>query len=84
MGPKSPKYLKRLCAIFAHVENLITLTASLHHKFLEAPRLSESIFNDYYNFYLPKMGTVSFGGDEKKQQSNLLRLQPSWRKNSGQ
>ncbi|PHT62932.1 hypothetical protein T459_33219 [Capsicum annuum] len=58
--------LKRLCTIFAHVENLITFAASLHQKFLQAPRLSESIFNDYYNFYLPKMGTTSIGGDEKK------------------
>ncbi|PHT46698.1 hypothetical protein CQW23_15856 [Capsicum baccatum] len=58
--------LKHLCTIFAHVENLITFAASLHQKFLQAPRLSESIFNDYYNFYLPKMGTTSIGGDEKK------------------
>ncbi|KAJ8543586.1 hypothetical protein K7X08_006109 [Anisodus acutangulus] len=65
-GTEDIEDLKRLCAIFAHVENLITLAASLHHKFLQAPRLSESIFNDYYNFYLPKMGTVSIGGDEKK------------------
>ncbi|KAJ8559459.1 hypothetical protein K7X08_003517 [Anisodus acutangulus] len=66
VGTEDIEDLKRLCAIFAHVENLITLAASLHHKFLQAPRLSESIFNDYYNFYLPKMGTVSVGGDEKK------------------
>ncbi|CAN4101073.1 unnamed protein product [Withania somnifera] len=66
VGTEDIEDLKRLCAIFAHVENLITLAASLHQKFLQAPRLSESIFNDYYNFYLPKMGTVSIGGDEKK------------------
>ncbi|KAK4355965.1 hypothetical protein RND71_024936 [Anisodus tanguticus] len=70
-GTEDIEDLKRLCAIFAHVENLITLAASLHHKFLQAPCLSESIFNDYYNFYLPKMGTVSIGGDEKK--ANLPR-----------
>ncbi|TMW96499.1 hypothetical protein EJD97_007259 [Solanum chilense] len=66
VGTEDIEDLKRLCAIFGHVESLITLAASLHQKFLQAPRLSESIFNDYYNFYLPKMGTVSIGGDEKK------------------
>ncbi|XP_059300666.1 uncharacterized protein LOC132052939 isoform X1 [Lycium ferocissimum] len=67
VGTEDIEDLKRLCAIFAHVENLITLAASLHHKFLQAPRLSELIFSDYYNFCLPKMGTVSIGGDEKKE-----------------
>lgn len=66
VGTEDIEDLKRLCAIFGHVESLIILAASLHQKFLQAPRLSESIFNDYYNFYLPKMGTVSIGGDEKK------------------
>lgn len=66
-GAEDIEDLKRLCAVFAHVENLITFAASLHQKFLQAPRLSESIFNDYYNFYLPKMGLVSVGGDEKKE-----------------
>lgn len=60
------KDLKRLCTTFAHVENLITLAASLHRKFLQAPRLSESIFNDYDNFHVPNLGTVSIGRDVQK------------------
>ncbi|KAL6956510.1 hypothetical protein U1Q18_042840 [Sarracenia purpurea var. burkii] len=55
--------LRRLCAVFEHVEKLLTVAASLHRKFLQAPRLSETIFIDYYNFYLPKMGTGSVGGN---------------------
>ncbi|KAJ6409353.1 hypothetical protein OIU84_008947 [Salix udensis] len=61
--------LRRLCVIFEHVEKLLTLAASLHRKFLQAPRLSETIFSDYYNFYLPRMGTASTGSlkiDEKE------------------
>ncbi|CAN4098701.1 unnamed protein product [Withania somnifera] len=68
IGTEDIEDVKRLCAIFDQVENLITLAASLHQKFLHAPCLAESIFNDYYNFYLPKMGTVSIGGDEKKRE----------------
>ncbi|XP_019225677.1 PREDICTED: rab3 GTPase-activating protein catalytic subunit-like isoform X4 [Nicotiana attenuata] len=60
------KDLKRLCTTFAHVENVITLAASLHRKFMQAPRLSESIFNDYDNFHVPKLGTFSIGHDVKK------------------
>uniref|UniRef100_A0A7C9DLH1 Rab3 GTPase-activating protein catalytic subunit n=1 Tax=Opuntia streptacantha TaxID=393608 RepID=A0A7C9DLH1_OPUST len=48
--------LKRLCVIFEHVERLTILAASLHQKFILAPRLAREIFTDYYNFYLPKMG----------------------------
>ncbi|KMT05404.1 hypothetical protein BVRB_7g175320 isoform C [Beta vulgaris subsp. vulgaris] len=48
--------LKRLCIIFEHVERLTILAVSLHRKFILAPRLSNAIFNDYYNFYLPRMG----------------------------
>ncbi|KAJ6692257.1 hypothetical protein OIU79_014085 [Salix purpurea] len=61
--------LRRLCVIFEHVEKLLALAASLHRKFLQAPRLSETIFSDYYNFYLPRMGTASTGSlkvDEKE------------------
>lgn len=58
--------LKRLCAIFEHVEKLITLAASLYPKFMNAPRLLESIFNDCYNFYAPRMGTVSTVSEVKK------------------
>lgn len=57
--------LKRLCVVFEHVEKLITLAASLHRKFLHAPRLAQTIFNDFYNFYVPKMGKGSAGGDNK-------------------
>ncbi|XP_057548295.1 uncharacterized protein LOC130826744 isoform X2 [Amaranthus tricolor] len=48
--------LKRLCVVFGHVEGLIILSTSLHRKFILAPRLFNAIFNDYYNFYLPRMG----------------------------
>ncbi|XP_011003571.1 PREDICTED: rab3 GTPase-activating protein catalytic subunit isoform X2 [Populus euphratica] len=61
--------LRRLCVIFEHVEKLLTLASSLHRTFLQAPRLSETIFTDYYNFYLPRMGTGSTGSlevDEKE------------------
>ncbi|KAL5580672.1 hypothetical protein UlMin_013114 [Ulmus minor] len=51
--------LRRLSGIFEHVEKLLTVAASLHRKFLQAPRLSEAIFSDFYNFYLPRMGTGS-------------------------
>lgn len=58
--------LKRLSSIFEHVEKLVTLAVSLHRKFMHAPRLSEAIFNDYINFYIPKMGTASGGGGDTK------------------
>lgn len=48
--------LRRLCVVFEHVEKLLTVAASLHRKFLQAPRISEAIFSDFYDFYLPKMG----------------------------
>eukprot|EP00262_Sarcandra_glabra_P015569 TRINITY_DN4816_c1_g4_i1.p1 TRINITY_DN4816_c1_g4~~TRINITY_DN4816_c1_g4_i1.p1 ORF type:complete len:204 (-),score=32.48 TRINITY_DN4816_c1_g4_i1:259-795(-) len=51
--------LKRLCLVFEHVEKLLILAASIHRKLLQARRLSEAIFNDYFNFYLPRMGTDS-------------------------
>lgn len=59
--------LKRLCVVFEHVEKLITLAASVHRKFLHAPRLAQTIFNDFYNFYVPKMGNGSVGGDTNKE-----------------
>lgn len=49
--------LKRLCVVFGHIERLIIFAASIHRKLLDIPRLSEAIFNDYFNYYLPKMGT---------------------------
>ncbi|XP_059660903.1 uncharacterized protein LOC132307219 isoform X2 [Cornus florida] len=68
--------LRRLCVVFKHVEKLLILAASLHRKFLQAPRLSEAIFSDYYNFYLPKLGMGSEGGElhpefDKKQQVRI-------------
>lgn len=53
--------LRRLCGVLEHIEKLLTIAASLHRKFLQAPRLSEAIFSDYYNFFLPRMGTASVG-----------------------
>ncbi|XVF46202.1 hypothetical protein PTKIN_Ptkin03bG0008600 [Pterospermum kingtungense] len=58
--------LRRLCVIFEHVEKLLTLAASLHRKFIQAPRISEAIFSDYYNFYLPTMGMGSADIDVQK------------------
>lgn len=58
--------LRRLCVVFENVEKLSTLAASLHRKFLQAPRLSEAIFSDYYNFYLPLMGKGSADVDHQK------------------
>ncbi|PWZ05041.1 Rab3 GTPase-activating protein catalytic subunit [Zea mays] len=49
--------LKRLCQVFEHIEKLLILAASINRKLIDAPRLAQAIFYDYYNFYLPKMGT---------------------------
>ncbi|KAF8397225.1 hypothetical protein HHK36_016135 [Tetracentron sinense] len=51
--------LRQLCVVFEHVEKLLILAASMHRKLSQAPRISEAIFGDYYNFYLPRMGTGS-------------------------
>ncbi|KAM7501763.1 hypothetical protein LguiB_000667 [Lonicera macranthoides] len=59
--------LRRLCGVFEHVEKLLTVAASLHRKFLQAPRLSEAIFSDFFNFYLPKMGTGSVTRNANKE-----------------
>ncbi|PON59890.1 Rab3 GTPase-activating protein catalytic subunit [Parasponia andersonii] len=59
--------LRQLSGVFEHVEKLLTLAASLHRKFLQAPRLSEAIFSDCYNFYLPRMGTASASGNVQKE-----------------
>ncbi|XP_059431340.1 uncharacterized protein LOC132164795 [Corylus avellana] len=59
--------LRRLCGILEHVEKLLTVAASLYSKFLQAPRLSEAIFSDYYNYYLPRMGTGSVGENVQKE-----------------
>ncbi|KAG8063763.1 hypothetical protein GUJ93_ZPchr0003g17140 [Zizania palustris] len=49
--------LKRICQVFEHIEKLLILAASVHRKLTDAPRLSVAIFSDYFNYYLPKMGT---------------------------
>ncbi|XP_047330681.1 rab3 GTPase-activating protein catalytic subunit [Impatiens glandulifera] len=49
--------IRRLCSVFEHIEKLLTVAASIHRKFLQAPRLEEAIFTDYFNFYLPNLGT---------------------------
>ncbi|MQL72119.1 hypothetical protein Taro_004449 [Colocasia esculenta] len=51
--------LMRLCAVFEHVEKLVVFAASIHRKLVHTPRLCQAIFSDYYNYYLPKMGTGS-------------------------
>ncbi|XP_020578793.1 rab3 GTPase-activating protein catalytic subunit isoform X3 [Phalaenopsis equestris] len=49
--------LKQLCVVFEHIEKLVILAASMYRKLSDAPRLSEAIFQDYFDFYQPKMGT---------------------------
>ncbi|KAI3690717.1 hypothetical protein L2E82_48924 [Cichorium intybus] len=86
--------LKRLCVVFEQVEKLLTLAASIHRKFLHALRLLQTVFNDFYNLYVPNMGKVSLSCDEvmKKQEVGVnerdvvtgMFVQPSanqsWRK----
>ncbi|XP_014489855.1 rab3 GTPase-activating protein catalytic subunit isoform X4 [Vigna radiata var. radiata] len=86
--------LRRLCVVFQHVEKLLTLAASLHRKFLQAPRLAREIFSDFYNFYIPRMGIglieekefdkkQAVWNEEREVVANML-VQPtanqSWRK----
>lgn len=63
--------LKRLCVVFEQVEKLLTLAASIHRKFLHAPRLSQTVFNDFYNLYVPNMGKVSLSCDEVKKKQEV-------------
>nr|KYP36355.1 Rab3 GTPase-activating protein catalytic subunit [Cajanus cajan] len=71
--------LRRLCVVFQHVEKLLTLAASLHRKFLQAPRLAREIFSDFYNFYIPRMGigltedALKKGFDKKQEVWNQER-----------
>ncbi|KAF9593370.1 hypothetical protein IFM89_022069 [Coptis chinensis] len=58
--------LRRLSIVFEHVEKMLTFAASVHRKMSLAPRLSKVIFEDFFNFYLPRMGTSSAGGHEDK------------------
>ncbi|CAL5392736.1 unnamed protein product [Camellia sinensis] len=55
--------VKQLCVVFEHVEKLLTVAVSLHHEFLQAPRLLAVIFSDYYDFYLPTIGTGAVAGN---------------------
>ncbi|KAI7979200.1 Rab3 GTPase-activating protein catalytic subunit [Camellia lanceoleosa] len=65
------EHVKRLCVVFEHVEKLLAVAASLHCKFLQAPRLSEVIFSDYYDFYLPTMGTGAVAGNRDMVNSQM-------------
>ena len=58
--------LRRLSVAFERVEKLLTLAASLHRKFLQAPRLSREIFSDYYDFDISKMGKGLAGDIDEK------------------
>ncbi|XP_072997458.1 uncharacterized protein [Typha latifolia] len=49
--------LRQLSFTFEHIEKLLILASSIHRKLMDAPRLSGAIFSDYFNYYLPKMGT---------------------------
>ncbi|MBA0730455.1 hypothetical protein Golax_022435 [Gossypium laxum] len=71
--------LKRLCVALEHVEKLLTLAASLRHKFIQAPRVYEAIFSDYYDFYLSNMGKGSADVDIKKEFDLKLQLRMSER-----
>lgn len=51
--------------VFEHVEKLVTVAASLHRKFLEAPRLAQVIFSDFYSTYDPVMG-INSNDEENK------------------
>ncbi|KAJ0261459.1 Rab3 GTPase-activating protein catalytic subunit [Hirschfeldia incana] len=62
--------LRRLCVVFEHVEKLVTVAASLHRKFLEAPRLAEVMFSDFYGTYDPMMG-INSNGEEKKSRTEM-------------
>ncbi|KAK9756769.1 hypothetical protein RND81_01G120100 [Saponaria officinalis] len=68
--------LRRLCTVFEHVERLTIMAASLHRKFINAPRLCNAISRDYYSFYLPRManGAVESDFDQKFEQRQEVRM----------
>ncbi|XP_018473723.2 uncharacterized protein LOC108844938 isoform X2 [Raphanus sativus] len=66
------KDLRRLCVVFEHVEKLVTVAASLHRKFLEAPRLAQVIFSDFYGTYVPIMGINS--NDEENKSRPVMEV----------
>ena len=59
------KDLRRLCVAFEHVEKLVMVAASLHRKFLDASRLAQVIFSDFYALYVPMMG-INSNDEENK------------------
>ncbi|KAG8380588.1 hypothetical protein BUALT_Bualt06G0031100 [Buddleja alternifolia] len=73
--------LRRLCVTFEDIEKLILLAASLHRKFLQSPHIAQAIFSDYYDDYLPKMGTSSAEGDRKKEFDKKQQIQSSHDRN---
>ncbi|XP_040946363.1 rab3 GTPase-activating protein catalytic subunit isoform X7 [Gossypium hirsutum] len=66
--------LQRLCVVFEHVEKLLILAASLHRRFRQVPQISEAIFSNYYNFYLPTMGIGLADVDTQKEFDMKLQL----------
>ncbi|KAL1217601.1 hypothetical protein V5N11_004762 [Cardamine amara subsp. amara] len=69
---KTVSDLRRLCVAFEHVEKLVTVAASLHRKFLDASRLAQVIFSDFYGIYAPKMGMNS--NDEENKSSTEMEV----------
>ncbi|XP_078435560.1 rab3 GTPase-activating protein catalytic protein isoform X2 [Wolffia australiana] len=67
--------LLRLSSVFEHVEKMLLFSTSIHMKLRESRRLSEAIFCDFYDFYLPKMGTgfSSICYDESFKSEQLVR-----------
>ncbi|KAL0750677.1 hypothetical protein Bca101_032680 [Brassica carinata] len=68
------KDLRRLCVAFEHVEKLVTVAASLHRKFLDASRLAQVIFSDFYALYVPMMGINSNDEEENKSRTQEMQV----------
>ncbi|RID41264.1 hypothetical protein BRARA_J01237 [Brassica rapa] len=68
------KDLRRLCVAFEHVEKLVTVAASLHRKFLDASRLAQVIFSDFYALYVPMMGINSNDEEENKSRTREMQV----------
>ncbi|CAA7032325.1 unnamed protein product [Microthlaspi erraticum] len=64
------KDLRRLCVVFEHVEKLVTVAASLHRKFLDASRLAQVIFSEFYGIYVPLMG-INSNDEENKSRTEM-------------
>ncbi|CAH2069523.1 unnamed protein product [Thlaspi arvense] len=64
------KDLRRLCVAFEHVEKLVTVAASLHRKFLDASRLAQVIFSEFYGIYVPVMG-INSNDEENKSRTEM-------------